>query len=84
MGDAQSALPFGNGIRCAGGSITRYSVQQTDGLGEASLAIDNTTAPALGKIVPGSTWNWQWWYRDPMGGGAAFNTSDGLTVSYCP
>jgi hypothetical protein len=64
--------------------VTRYSLLQTDGLGGAALAVDNSQPPALGKIVAGSSWNWQWWYRDPMGGGAAFNTSDALNATYCP
>jgi hypothetical protein len=84
MGTTQTSLPFGNGLRCAGGSVTRYSLLQTDGLGGAALAVDNSQPPALGKIVAGSSWNWQWWYRDPMGGGAAFNTSDALNATYCP
>jgi hypothetical protein len=66
------------------GQITRFPLIFTDGSGNASYAVDNTAAPALGKIVAGATWKWQFWFRDPMGGGSAFNTSDGLSVTYCP
>jgi hypothetical protein len=30
-----------------------------------------------------STWHFQLWYRDPLGGGGTTNTSDGLRVDFC-
>jgi hypothetical protein len=84
MGRNEVSLSFGNGLQCASGQITRFPLIFTDGSGNASYAVDNTAAPALGKIVAGATWKWQFWFRDPMGGGSAFNTSDGLSVTYCP
>ncbi len=84
MGPNETSVPFGNGNLCVNGALTRYPVVQCDALGLASYAVDNTVPPALGKIVAGSTWKWQFWYRDTMGGGAFFNLSDGLSVSYCP
>jgi hypothetical protein len=84
MGSNQVNLAFGNGRQCVGGQITRYPLLFTDGSGNASYTVNNTAPPALGKVVEGSTWNWQFWYRDPMGGGAAFNTSDALSVTFCP
>jgi hypothetical protein len=84
MGPNEISLPFGNGTRCVGGLLTRFPVVQSDAFGSVSYAVDNTAPPALGKIVAGSTWKWQYWYRDPMGGGAFFNLSDGLSVTYCP
>jgi hypothetical protein len=84
MGANQISIAFGNGRQCASGQITRFPLLFTDGSGNAAAAVDNTTAPALGNIVSGRTWNWQFWFRDPMGGGAAFNTSNGLSVTYCP
>jgi len=35
-------------------------------------------------VNPFSTWNFQFWYRDPLGGPAGFNFSDGLEVMFCP
>ena len=84
MGTSQSNVSFGNGVRCVATDITRFPLLQTDAFGDVGYAVDNTAPPALGRIVSGSTWNWQWWYRDPMGGGARFNLSDGLNVTYCP
>lgn len=31
-----------------------------------------------------STWNLQFWYRDPLGGFTGFNFSDGIEVTFCP
>jgi hypothetical protein len=38
---------------------------------------------AAGQITAGSTWNFQFWFRDPVAGGASFNLSDGLEVTFC-
>jgi hypothetical protein len=32
----------------------------------------------------GSTRNFQYWFRDPMAGGAAFNTSDAIAIGILP
>jgi hypothetical protein len=40
-----------------------------------------------GLIVPGQTYNFQFWYRDPAAGaagGASYNFSDALSVVFCP
>ena len=61
-------------------------VQQIDGNGQAQRLVDFTSPPAgsgPGQITPGSTWYFQFWYRDPQGpGGTGFNTSDGLEVRF--
>ena len=55
--------------------------------GFVSKPISFLTGPASagsGQITPDSTWNFQLWYRDPMGpGGTGFNLSDGLSVTFC-
>lgn len=84
MGANEISTPFGNGVLCVSGTLTRYPVVQTDAFGVVSFYVDNTIPPALGKIVSGSTWKWQFWYRDPADGGAFFNLSDGLSATYCP
>ncbi len=48
-------------------------------------APDITSPPqASGQILDGSTWNFQFWYRDPNGGGAFYNFTDGLSATFCP
>lgn len=83
-GPNQVQTPFGNGVRCVGGGVVRLPVIQTDAFGDAQLHLDFTTLPPGGAITPNSTWNFQFWYRDPPGGGATFNLSDGLSVTFCP
>ena len=78
-------VPFGNGWRCVGGQIVRYPVVTSDAFGNAFQPIDFTDPPqANGQITAGSTWSFQLWYRDPAGGGAAFNLTDGLRFIFCP
>jgi glucose/arabinose dehydrogenase len=78
------SAPFGNGFLCAGGGITRIPPPvTTDFLGTAQRFLDLTSAPG-NMITGGSDWNFQYWFRDVPGGGAMFNTSDGVNVQFCP
>lgn len=84
FGSAQTSVPFGNGIRCVGGGLVRLNPPVTaDAMGNAVRSVDLASAPVLGVITPGSTAYFQCWYRDPAAGGAAFNLSDGLSVTFC-
>jgi sialidase-1 len=87
-GPGQTQQPFGNGFRCVSGQVFRMSpVAVTSGSGVASRAVDLTTPPeggGPGEITAGSTWNYQFWYRDTAAGGAGFNLSDGLSLTFCP
>ncbi len=79
-----SGVPFGNGLRCIGGGgaqLFRLPVV-TASANLLSYTLDLTHPPAGGQINPGSTWNFQAWFRDPMAGGAAFDTSDGLEIVF--
>ncbi|MBV1928899.1 MAG: S8 family serine peptidase, partial [Gammaproteobacteria bacterium] len=83
-GANQPSVPFGNGFRCVGGTLFRYSPIST-GSGNAQQSIDITSPPsAPGQITAGSFWNFQCWYRDPAAGGAFFNLSDGIELQFCP
>ncbi len=78
-------LPFGDGFRCVGGQTIRLPIVSTDGAGTASYAIDYTNPPEpAGEITARSSWNFQFWYRDPAAGGAGFNLSDALEATFCP
>jgi hypothetical protein len=84
-GAAPLQVPFGNGIRCIGGRVFRLPVVFTDLSGTVAWALDNTAPPGSeGQVTAGSTWYFQNWFRDPAGGGAQVNTSDGLRVPFCP
>ncbi|HTF88227.1 MAG TPA: hypothetical protein VK843_07435, partial [Planctomycetota bacterium] len=84
---ATANLPLGNGTRCIGGTIVRLNPGIASNNGFVSRALDLTAPPASsgpGMITPGSTWYFQYWYRDIAAGGAFFNLSNGLKASFCP
>jgi hypothetical protein len=54
-------------------------------LGVGIWNLDIQSPPqASGQITDFSTWIFQFWYRDPAAGGAYFNLSDGLEITFCP
>lgn len=77
QGRAQSAQ--GNGFICIGGGFSRLPVVSTDFTGFATHVLDfpGLSAP----ILNGETWNFQFWLRDI--GGAGFNFSNGLEITFC-
>lgn len=78
-GPTQTQVPFGNGFRCITGSIVRLNPPASSSGNTATRVVDLLTQ----GIGVGST-NFQHWYRDPAGGGALFNLSDGLEVGFTP
>ncbi len=83
-GQNQTQIPFGNGFRCIGGSVVRLPVVWSDGTGSSSYDPDLTNLPPGGQIDPGSTWNFQYWFRDPVAGGANFDFTDAIEIHFCP
>jgi hypothetical protein len=82
FGPTQTSVPFGNGVRCVSGFRRRLGTLTTVG-STIVQQLDFTTAPA-NVITAGSTWNFQFWYRDPAAGGAGFNLTNGLSATFCP
>jgi hypothetical protein len=73
----QAQLPFGNGFLCATGNIIRGAV--VGGVANtATYVYDNSDAKHSLQNFVGATRNFQHWYRDPMGGGALYNTSNAI------
>ncbi len=86
-GSTAIQVPFGDGFRCAGGFVYRLNpLVMTNSSGIAQHALDITNPPFAGaQITAGSRWNFQFWFRDPMGpGGTGFNLTDGLGALFCP
>ncbi len=87
-GDAQDFLPFGNGMLCVDAPFFRLNPPVAiDASGHATRHVDFTQPPANGgpgQIAAASTWYFQFWYRDAMGGGAFYNTTDGLIATFRP
>jgi hypothetical protein len=86
-GPSSLQLPFGNGTLCVGGTVFRLDPVLATTLGNGFDWLDFTELPAssgAGQIAPGSTWNFQYWYRDPDAGGANLNLTNALRVTFCP
>ena len=79
-GPLEASIPSGNGVRCIGGQLVRLPLGFCNAQGTASRAFD----AAASSIQPGETRDFQFYYRDFAGGGAYFNLSDGLRVTFCP
>lgn len=85
-GPNQANVPFGNGFRCVGGGsvgLQRLPIVNAGPSGELVHQLDLGNPPTgAGTILPGSTWNFQAWYRDPLAGGATFNLSDAISIGF--
>jgi hypothetical protein len=82
MGSLNSTpRPLGDGLRCAKGFTHRFAVLNS-GLSGSFVMLD-TAAQEPSLIVPGVTWYFQTWYRDPSGPcGATNNLSNGLQIDF--
>jgi hypothetical protein len=79
---------FGEGALCVKSPVFRLKpIVRSDNSGASRLVLDFTRPPMSagpGRTNPFSTWNFQYWYRDPHGGPRGFNVSDGLELVFCP
>ncbi|TDJ69502.1 MAG: hypothetical protein E2O39_11470 [Planctomycetota bacterium] len=78
-----AGVPFFNGRQCVGGAqVFRLPVvMATAGTATYTVDFGNPPNPA-GTITAGSTWNFQYWFRDPAGGGQFVDLSDGLELTF--
>jgi hypothetical protein len=88
-GPAQQQTPFGNGYLCVGaGGVGVFRLQPfVTGISHGGISLDFSQPPLSGgpgMITPGSTWNFQAWYRDTPAGGAGFNLSNALSATFVP
>jgi len=86
-GPMQSFAPFGDGRLCVGSQIRILPPVKSSSTGTVSHWLDYDSPPAnsgIGQILPGSTWYFQYWYRDPANGGTGFNTTNGLRSIFYP
>jgi len=87
----QMQVPFGNGFLCVGGgapAIFRLGpAVVSDASGVAVFQLDVNSGPAAtgpGAVHALATWNFQYYYRDLAAGGAGFNLSNAIAVTFCP
>ena len=91
MGAAAPQVPFGDGLFCAGSGgygVKRFPLFNSGPNGTAELAdivAHSQKWAAQNQIVPGFTWNFQIWFRDPQGPcGGTINTSNAYSVTFLP
>ncbi|MFT7668020.1 MAG: hypothetical protein ACI8X5_000706 [Planctomycetota bacterium] len=90
-GPTQVEIPYGDGTLCSGaGGLGYFRLQpilNSGPTGFVELPLDydlGVLGSGDGQITAGSTWNFQFWFRDQEGGPAGFSFSDGLEVHFCP
>jgi len=85
-GTVRTNVPFGNGYLCISpfspGNF-RMAVQPLEASGTCDRMLVQYPLD-FSRCTPGSTWNFQFWYRDPAAGGSNFNLSDALSVQFAP
>jgi len=86
-GGARAEIPLGGGLLCVGpGATGLYRLpppQSVDASGHVVRTLDFSVPPmgaGPGRVLPGSSWNVQLWYRD----GASANLSNALTIWFLP
>ncbi|MEM6673697.1 MAG: hypothetical protein AAF726_12700 [Planctomycetota bacterium] len=81
---ADDVLGFGGsqGRLCLGGQIFRLSsfVQFSGGNGQVALPLPFAQLPSAATLSVGDTWNFQYWFRDAVGGQPTSNTSSAVCV----
>lgn len=87
-GATPSQIPMADGYLCvspfAPGLFRVPPAVYIDASGVAQVALDFGHLPAGGDILEGSTWYFQFWFRDLAAGGAGSNFSDAARVTFCP
>ena len=84
----QQQVALGDGLLCLTSPVIRLPpIKLASPQGTVTRALDFTEPPFDSgpySISAGSTWYFQYWYRDPLlPGGTGFNLSDGLAVTFC-
>lgn len=85
-GPSRASLPFGNGLLCITGGITRVEARTANVAGAIRFPFDFTSLPlglGMNPVTAGSTWSFQVWFRD-AGTGAGFNTSNAVEITFVP
>ena len=84
FGNQPAQIPMANGYLCISPftGLYRLSPAAAVARGHAEYELDLNRMPLVGPILPGSTWYFQYWFRDPLGGAAGANLTDGLRMTF--
>jgi len=81
-------MPFCNGILCvspyAPGLLRIPALVAIDSAGTARCPLDFKVLPPNHPITGGSTWYFQFFFRDHAAGGSGANLTNGARVTFCP
>ncbi len=86
QGTAQIAVPFGDGLRCVGGTITRLGTKtNVAGASEYPVAGDLSVSVRGGVTAPGNR-AYQVWYRNAAAfcTPSTFNLTNGMWIAWTP
>jgi hypothetical protein len=77
---------FGDGLRCASGSVIRLGTKVNASNGSMYPAAGDALISTKGAVPPaGGVRTYQAWYRNPTGPcGSAFNLTNGVQVTWAP
>jgi hypothetical protein len=90
MGPTQMDIPFGDGRLCVGPTVYRLQISGADVAGNALFGpgfVGMGNAIGGGAVItPGSTFNFQVWYRDAAAycTPSTYNLTNGLSVVFSP
>lgn len=87
-GKNKAQIPFGNGTLCISPLDSGlYTVQPpvvVSRSGQAAAKVDMRKLLDGGRMADNATWSFQFWYRDPLAGGAGSNLTNAVRVTFCP
>jgi len=81
IGGQTQQVPFWDGFLCVAAPSSRFTVHNANG-NELVQHVDLATLRFA--VLSGSTWHLQAWFSDPQAGGSGANTSDGVSITFCP
>jgi hypothetical protein len=81
-----AGVVFGDGLRCAGGSVTRLGTKANSGGASQYPAAGDPAVSVRGNCAPGDVRTYQVWYRNAavFCTAATFNLTNGLTITWNP
>jgi hypothetical protein len=83
VGDTTQNAISGDGIVCIAGDVGRFPAVMSNASGVARTDVNLVNMPSGGGVpMTGTTWNFQFVYRDSMAFGTGWNLSDAVAVDF--